>query len=283
MTNNEEKLESKNSSENKLTDEQKEDKEKNHTEPTAKEESTSKSEQEAKVDETSEAKMEQEAKVNETSETKIEQLTTSDQPAKSKENEKTAESSTTSNVEKMDKPKRTPRPRRERAKEEPKEEAPSPKQPQLEHLVKIITENLGKEALVEATINRSSKDLPTLIATREHYFQVAKLLREHEELQFNYLGELHGTDYETYMEVYVFLHSMEYNRQVALKVKLDRENPTIDSLVPIWEGANWPECEAYDLLGIQFTGHPDLKRILLGEDWVGHPLRKDYEPYDVEV
>jgi NADH-quinone oxidoreductase subunit C len=57
----------------------------------------------------------------------------------------------------------------------------------------------------------------------------------------------------------------------------------IESLAPLWAGANWPECEAYDLLGIKFKGHPNLHRIMLGEDWVGHPLRKDYEPYDVEV
>jgi NADH-quinone oxidoreductase subunit C len=66
-------------------------------------------------------------------------------------------------------------------------------------------------------------------------------------------------------------------------VKIDRDEPTIESLQPIWAGANWPECEAYDLLGIKFTGHPNLHRIMLGEDWVGHPLRKDYEQYDVEV
>ena len=61
-------------------------------------------------------------------------------------------------------------------------------------------------------------------------------------------------------------------------MKLDRDQPKIDSIVPLWAGANWPECEAYDLLGIKFTGHPNLHRIMLGEDWVGHPLRKDYEP-----
>jgi NADH-quinone oxidoreductase subunit C len=51
----------------------------------------------------------------------------------------------------------------------------------------------------------------------------------------------------------------------------------------LWEGANWPERETYDLLGIQFTGHPNLTRIMMPDDWVGYPLRKDYEPYDVEV
>ena len=65
---------------------------------------------------------------------------------------------------------------------------------------------------------------------------------------------------------------------------MDREQPELDSVTPLWIGANWAESEIYDLLGITFTGHPNLQRILLGEDWVGHPLRKDYEQYDdVEV
>ena len=61
-------------------------------------------------------------------------------------------------------------------------------------------------------------------------------------------------------------------------MKLDRDKPVIDSLQPLWAGADWPECEAYDLLGIKFENHPNLHRIMLGEDWVGHPLRKDYKP-----
>ena len=75
------------------------------------------------------------------------------------------------------------------------------------------------------------------------------------------------------MRIYI---PIETSRVLALKVKLDRDQPKIDSIVSLWAGANWPECEAYDLLGIKFTGHPNLHRIMLGEDWVGHPLRKDY-------
>ncbi|WP_234998245.1 NADH-quinone oxidoreductase subunit C [Salirhabdus sp. Marseille-P4669] len=184
--------------------------------------------------------------------------------------------------EKPERPKRPPR-KRKKKDEEPKEEAPSPKQPQLESFVQVIEEHLGKNVLAENYINRLSKHIPTIVAKPEHYFQLAKFLKEHEELAFTYLSDIHGVDYETHMEVYVHLYSLTKNHSIALKVKVDRDNPTIDSLTPIWEGANWPESETYDLLGIQFTGHPDLKRILLGEDWKGHPLRKDYEPYDVEV
>lgn len=162
------------------------------------------------------------------------------------------------------------------------EEKPSPNQPYLDKYVKVIGEHLGKEVLEDFYINRLSKDVPTLVVKREHYYRVAEFLKYNEQLGFDYLSELHGTDFMTHMEVYVHLYSFKNKQSVALKVKLDRDEPVIDSLTPLWAGAEWPECEAYDLLGIKFENHPNLRRILLGEDWVGYPLRKDYKPYDVE-
>jgi NADH-quinone oxidoreductase subunit C len=159
----------------------------------------------------------------------------------------------------------------------------SPNQSKLDQIVSAIESHIGQGALLENYINRLSKDVPTLVANPDTYFSIAKFLRYDEQLDFSYLSELHGTDFESHMEIYVHLHSFKMNQSVALKVKLDRDTPVIPSLVPLWSGANWPECEAYDLLGINFYEHPDLKRILLGEDWKGYPLRKDYEPYDVEV
>lgn len=149
--------------------------------------------------------------------------------------------------------------------------------------MKVIQEHLGPDVLEDSYINKLSKDVPTLVAKKDTYYKVAQFLKFNELLGFDYLSELHGTDFETHMEVYIHLYSYKNRQSVALKVKIDRDEPTIDSLQPLWAGANWPECEAYDLLGINFKGHPDLHRIMLGEDWVGHPLRKDYEPYDVEV
>ncbi|ADU95787.1 NADH-quinone oxidoreductase subunit C [Geobacillus sp. Y412MC52] len=161
--------------------------------------------------------------------------------------------------------------------------APSPNDPLLEKYVRIIHEHLGSDVLEDAYINRLAKDVPTLVVKKEAYYKVAELLKGHEQLRFDYLSELHGTDFQTHMEVYVHLYSYPNRQPVALKVKIERDNPEVDSLVPLWPGANWPECEAYDLLGIRFRGHPNLIRIFLGEQWVGHPLRKDYEPYDAEV
>ncbi|MFC4183765.1 NADH-quinone oxidoreductase subunit C [Saccharococcus thermophilus] len=165
----------------------------------------------------------------------------------------------------------------------PKEEAPSPNQPLLDKYVKVIREHLGEDVLEDAYINRLAKDVPTLVAKKDTYYKIAEFLKYNEQLGFDYLSELHGTDFQTHMEVYVHLYSYKNRQSVALKVKIDRDEPEIDSLVPLWQGANWPECEAYDLLGIRFKGHPNLIRIFLGESWVGYPLRKDYEPYDVEV
>jgi NADH-quinone oxidoreductase subunit C len=164
-----------------------------------------------------------------------------------------------------------------------KVEEPSVNQPYLDKYRKVIEENLGTDILEDSYINKLSNDVPTLVAKRDTYFKLAQFLKYNELLSFETIAELHGTDFETHMEIYVHFYSFKNRQSVALKVKIDRDEPTIESLVPLWPGADWPECEAYDLLGIKFTGHPDLHRILLGEDWVGYPLRKDYKPHDVEV
>uniref|UniRef100_UPI00047B5848 NADH-quinone oxidoreductase subunit C n=1 Tax=Bacillus sp. J33 TaxID=935836 RepID=UPI00047B5848 len=167
---------------------------------------------------------------------------------------------------------------------EPEEEkAPSVNQPYLDKYVKAIEKNLGSDVLEDYYINNLSKEVPTLVAKAASYYKLAEFLKYNEQLGFDYLSELHGTDFETHMEVYAHLYSYKNRQSVALKVKISRDEPEIDSLQPLWAGANWPECEAFDLLGIKFKGHPNLYRIMLGDDWIGHPLRKDYEPYDVEV
>ncbi|RAT07119.1 NADH dehydrogenase [Bacillus cereus] len=167
--------------------------------------------------------------------------------------------------------------------EEAKQEEPSVNQPYLNQYVEVIKGKVGEDALVDCYINKLSKDVPTLVVEPSKYYEVMELLRSHEELAFDYMSELHATDFVTHMEVYVHLFSYGKKQSVAVKVKLDREAPQVESVTAIWKGADWPEREAYDLLGIVFKGHPNLSRILMPDDWIGHPLRKDYEPYDVEV
>ncbi|WP_283746710.1 NADH-quinone oxidoreductase subunit C [Bacillus cereus] len=167
--------------------------------------------------------------------------------------------------------------------DEPQQEEPSVNQPYLNRYVEIVKEKIGEYVLVDSYINKLSKDVPTLVAEPSKYYEVMELMRFHEGLAFDYMSELHATDFVTHMEVYVHLFSYGKKQSVAVKVKLDREAPQVESVTPLWKGADWPEREAYDLLGIVFEGHPNLSRILMPDDWVGYPLRKDYEPYDVEV
>ncbi|PFZ62159.1 NADH-quinone oxidoreductase subunit C [Bacillus wiedmannii] len=170
-----------------------------------------------------------------------------------------------------------------KAEEEPKQEEPSVNQPYLNQYVEFIKGEKGEGALVDSYINKLSKDVPTLVVDPAKYYEVMELLRFYEGLAFDYMSELHATDFVTHMEVYVHLFSYGKKQSVAVKVKLDREAPEVESVAALWKGADWPEREAYDLLGIVFKGHPNLSRILMPDDWIGYPLRKDYEPYDVEV
>ncbi|MCT6914049.1 MAG: NADH-quinone oxidoreductase subunit C [Bacillus wiedmannii] len=170
-----------------------------------------------------------------------------------------------------------------KAEEEPKQEEPSVNQPYLNQYVEVIKGKIGEDTLVDSYINKLSKDVPTLVVEPSKYYEAMELLRFHEGLAFDYMSELHATDFVTHMEVYVHLFSYGKKQSVAVKVKLDREAPEVESVAALWKGADWPEREAYDLLGIVFKGHPNLSRILMPDDWIGYPLRKDYEPYDVEV
>lgn len=107
---------------------------------------------------------------------------------------------------------------------------------------------------------------------------VAKFLRDDERMQFDYLSCLSGVDLQQgKLAVLYHLTSMTLHHKIALKVEVPTESPQVPSVESIWKSANWHEREAYDLIGIVFTGHPDLRRILLPYDWEGHPLRKDYK------
>src|SRR3972149_1927390 len=98
-------------------------------------------------------------------------------------------------------------------------------------------------------------------------------------LVFDFAMDLTGVDYLGEIprfEVVYHLYSLEKKHRVRIKARLPEEDPTIDSVVSVWPGINWYEREAYDMYGIVFRNHPNLKRILMYEAFVGHPLRKDY-------
>jgi NADH-quinone oxidoreductase subunit C len=110
--------------------------------------------------------------------------------------------------------------------------------------------------------------------------EVAQKLYSDPSVFFDQLSCVTGVDNgpeANTMEVIYHLYSIPFNRSLALKVTLARDNPEVESLCPIWKSANWLERETYDMLGIRFINHPDLRRILMPADWEGYPLRKDYK------
>ena len=99
------------------------------------------------------------------------------------------------------------------------------------------------------------------------------------ELGFDCLINLTAIDWPKRNQIDVVYHLYSYSRRHAfvLKVSLPREKPSVPSIESVWKSADWLEREQYDLLGVEFRGHPDLRRIMLPDDWVGHPLRRDYK------
>ncbi|SHG96332.1 NADH dehydrogenase subunit C [Thermosyntropha lipolytica DSM 11003] len=95
---------------------------------------------------------------------------------------------------------------------------------------------------------------------------------------FNYLANLTAVDYKDKFTVVYHIYKIPENEKVCIKVDINRDKPELDSAVSLWPAADFQEREVYDLMGIVFRGHPNLERILLPADFVGHPLRKDYKP-----
>ncbi len=145
-----------------------------------------------------------------------------------------------------------------------------------------LTLQLLKEQFPDKIIETHSyRGDDTAVVKKEAILEVLKFLKEDARLKYNFLMDLAGVDYLTYkkdprFEVVYHLYSLEYNRRVRIKAPVDEDDPVIDSATPLWEAANWYEREVWDMFGIKFRGHPNLKRLLMYEEFVGHPLRKDY-------
>ena len=119
----------------------------------------------------------------------------------------------------------------------------------------------------------------TIVVPREHLRRAAEFLRGDPELQFTFLADLTGLDrspIEPRFELNYHLLSMARRERVRLKVRVSGDDPVVESVTAVWPTANWHEREVFDLFGVRFEGHPDLRRILMPEDWEGYPLRKDY-------
>jgi len=125
------------------------------------------------------------------------------------------------------------------------------------------------------TIIESSQN--SLVVKSESWLEVATFLKTTDGLDFDYLTSITAIDYYDYFEVVYQLTSIKHNHSLVVKTRCyGQDNPTVPSVVSLWRGADFQEREIYDLMGISFDGHPNLKRIFLWEGFQGHPLRKDY-------
>jgi len=157
-----------------------------------------------------------------------------------------------------------------------------PLDPSLTTLQTVLEQALGERI---KHLKRERGEL-TLTVTAEHYLAVATVLRDHADLKFEQLVDLCGVDYSSYKDqpwegprycVVSHLLSITHNRRLRLKAFCpDDELPVLPSLTPLWNGTNWFEREAFDLFGIIFDGHLDLRRILTDYGFIGHPFRKDF-------
>ena len=137
-----------------------------------------------------------------------------------------------------------------------------------------LREQFGDKVL---GVEESVKD-PFAVVEAAAIRDLCHFLRDGEDLRFDVLTNQSGVDYkaEGYIEVVYHLYSYTHRHYAVLKARVSRDGGSLPSVVSVWKAANWMEREIYDLLGVSFVGHPDLRRLLMPEDWVGHPLRKDF-------
>ena len=142
-----------------------------------------------------------------------------------------------------------------------------------QQIIDTLTERFGDR--VEAI---STGAHPRIQVQAEYWAEIAAFLHDDFALRLDWLRCLTGVDYaaDGKLAVVYDLWSFDHRHDLAVKVYVARENAVVPSVCHLWRAADWHEREAFDLLGIVFSGHPDLRRILLADDWIGYPLRKDY-------
>jgi len=134
-----------------------------------------------------------------------------------------------------------------------------------------------KEKFPEAVVEFNDSVMqPYIKLVPDHLYEVCRFLRDDAAMDFDFLNIVSGVDYGEMLGTVYHLFSMNHNHKIVLKVDLPREKPEVPSVADLWRTADWHEREAYDMFGIVFNNHPDLRRILLADDWEGYPLRKDY-------
>lgn len=134
-----------------------------------------------------------------------------------------------------------------------------------------------RERFPESTVVEDPANPLALKVSAGNYKDIASFLKEEPELDFDYLEFQTCTDRPPeHLDFLAYFYSYQHRHRVALKVVMDRAYPSLPSLADLWANADWNEREVFDLFGVMFHGHPDLRRIMMPEDWEGYPLRKDY-------
>lgn len=123
----------------------------------------------------------------------------------------------------------------------------------------------------------AATDVPIIFVRKESIVEVLEYVKHDPAFEYGFLADLTATDEESEFrfEIVYNLYSMSRHNRIRFKVRV-RENEECPTLTSVWVAANWPEREVYDMFGVKFSGHPNLRRILMDERWVGYPLRKDY-------
>jgi NADH-quinone oxidoreductase subunit C len=147
-------------------------------------------------------------------------------------------------------------------------------------ILERLRERLGA-SIVETHDHRGDH---TAVMERSALFAALSFCRDDTDLAFDVLMDLTAVDYQKFpgredgprFEVVYHLYSIARNHRIRLKTRVDEDDAVVPTAIPLWPIANWLEREVWDMFGIRFQGHPDLRRLLLYEEFVGHPLRKDY-------
>ena len=138
-----------------------------------------------------------------------------------------------------------------------------------------LKENILKR-IPESTFEEGGQ-YPVVTIESLHWKEIAEFLRNDNELLFDYLFCVTCVDWKTHLSMVYHLESKVHNHILVVKTKIDRELPEIATVSMLWRTAEFHEREAYDLFGVKFLNHPDLRRLFLTDDWKGWPLRKDFE------
>ena len=151
-----------------------------------------------------------------------------------------------------------------------------------EEIIEKLKENYGQD-IQSAEVNLGD---PVLFVAPEAIHKVAEHLKKDSDLDFDYLSHITGADYlneerEPRFEVVYEIHSIDKNHSIRIRVGLEEEDPTVPTISGLWKGALYPERELFDMFGFTVTGHPNLSRLIMPEEWEGNPLRKDY-PLTIE-